>query len=50
MTPMLSSSKFNRLGSVYRDCLSRYKSLFILYSVVLFVVGPVFLVPRSSTV
>lgn len=46
MTPMLSSSKLDRLGSVYRDCLSRYKSVFILYSVVLFVSGPVFLFPE----
>jgi len=43
---MLSSSKLNRLGSVYRDCLSRYKSVFILYAVVLFVSGPVFLFPE----
>lgn len=43
MTQMLSSNKLNRLSSVYLDCLSRYKSVFILYSVLLAVAGPVFL-------
>ena len=46
MTQTLSSNKLNRLSSVYFDCLARYKSVFILYSVLMAVAGPVFLVPE----
>lgn len=40
MTPMLSSIKSDRLGSVFAHCLHRYKSIWILYLVIMFLVMP----------
>ena len=36
MTPMLSSVKSDRLGSVFAHCLHRYKSIWILYTITMF--------------
>ena len=40
MTPMLSSVKSDRLGSVFAHCLHRYKSIWILYTITMFLVMP----------
>ena len=40
MTPMLSSIKSNRIGSVFAHNLSRYKSVWILYTITMFLVMP----------
>lgn len=56
MTPMLSSIKCNRIGSVFAHNLSRYKSVWILYTITMFLVMPFsFLLsflstPHSNTV
>lgn len=43
MTQTLSSNKINRLASVFGEALRRFKSAWILYSLLLVVLGPVFL-------